>query len=324
MEQVNIVASSQKESHFRNRAIGAGVAALAILAPNSSPASSAESTSFAPAISASTESVSYNALAAKSKKKKKLSCKKINKVRNKAKRPLKKKEKKFLKKKCGIKYPNILGSTKNTKVSGSIAYNWGPEPLDTGMKNPVDESYFEFNSLVQTKFGKNGQVITQKGIGASVYYDVNSGNTNDVYEFDQPKISRQLDNYDYGVILKYDAINRSDETKGLSVTLKEYPTYQRTFIDTTLTLPPDEPIEVFISDSADQPLSQFGYQKLTGREDIIGEGHQNLYVLSPNSESSAGLKNITRAVLKMCVISDYPGDHCYTRAVVTGKSNIFD
>ncbi|MCA9350332.1 hypothetical protein KC874_01415 [Candidatus Saccharibacteria bacterium] len=71
MEQANLVDSSQREKQFRNRVIGAGVATLAILAPNSSPATSAESTSFAPAISASAESISYNALATKTNNRKK-------------------------------------------------------------------------------------------------------------------------------------------------------------------------------------------------------------------------------------------------------------
>jgi hypothetical protein len=308
----------------KNRVIASIAGFLAIggsLSPSLAEASPAQEPI---SINTNTESLASTALVAKTKKKK-LSCKKINKVRKSYARPLKKKEKKYLKKKCGIKYPNIYGSTKNTKVFGSIAYNWGPEPKDTGGLRPADETNFEFTSLIQTKFDLNGKPIAQKAGSSSQYYKYNTGYSKDAYEFDQPTVSKKSDKYDYGVLLRYVAENNSDEVRGLTVSLKDYPSTSNIFVDSSITLQPGNSAELIISDSVDQPLSQYGYNILTGQQGVVSQGDErNLYIFSPDRVKSSEMKDITRAILKICVTSDNPQEHCYTRAVVTGKSNIFD
>jgi hypothetical protein len=277
-------------------------------------------------ITANTESLASAALVAKTKKNK-LSCKKINKIRKKGIRPLKKKEKKYLKNKCGIKYPNIIGSTKNTKISGGIAYNWGPAPTDTGVQitkngyDAQDETYFDYNYLLQTRFNSTGQPLSQKAIGSNSYYRFNSGDSTEVYSFDQPLPSRNPDSYDYGTVLDFSAVNLSDKNRSLNISLKDYPSYQNTFVESSINLLPGESADIIIADSPNQPLNMLGHQGVTGNQ--IGDNN-GLYILSPDNEKASSLRPISRAVLKICVISDIPHEHCYTRAVVTGKSSIFD
>jgi hypothetical protein len=323
MEQANLVASSQREKQFRNRVIGAGVATLAILAPNSSPATSAESTSFAPAISASAESVSYNALATKTKKKKKLSCKKINKVRNKAKRPLKKKEKRFLKKKCGIKFPNIEGSTKNTKIYDNSLYNWGPKPIDKGFVTQPDGTvYFpdEMNIIVDNiylnSFSEKGELEGTIALGMNPYYFSEPGRRKE-YKITQPQPGKISDGQIIDTEIVLSACNESDESRLITLGLKTFDkSPEETIASSSFNMLPGECKKYLVSDSVDQPKNET--QLTTEAYDSTIEDDYFVKVNPGSREKSLQYRSLKAATLFYTVNYDAPEPRYYQRGVLTG------
>ena len=59
-------------------------------------------------------------------------------------------------------------------------------------------------------------------------------------------------------------------------------------------------------------------------EDYKKQYNVNVKFLFPDHVKSEQLRHITRAVIRICIYSTENYDHCYSRGVVTGKSDNWD
>ena len=255
-------------------------------------------------------------------------CAKVDKARNDIYTSINKKEKKFLKKKCKIKYVNVSGSTKRTKVYQGVPYDWGVKPLDTGgtkkmfkghyQKMYADEVQVDRPTITENIFTTDGKLKAMNPVGGtyyypSVYYKKNGKPELVSNRVDQPKVAKKRKGEVVDTLIETQYCNNSDENRSVTTGLKTHSKKPQIIVEKTFNLNPGECRKAIVSDSDGQP------QTTEESNGFTANPEQYFVHINPDQAGSLKYRGKKKAIYYYRINSDSTDLRYYQRSTLVGS-----
>lgn len=260
-------------------------------------------------------------------KKNKKTCKKLVKARDDLydSKDLKRKDYKFLKTKCKIKYPKILYSNKKTKVYEGIPYSWGVKPVTTGgvrgKIDILDARVFPDGvnaadpKVAEHLFTAGGKIkwinsIARKYYSYSSFYGKKGLNLiSDSEDEPKPYKSKASEVVDTQISQKF--CNNSDEKKSITAGIKKFSKNPTIITERSFSLNPGECRIAVVSDSAGLPPSD---EEAPG---VVANADRYFVDINPNKDTSLQFRSTKKGIYYYRVNSAN-GSRYYQRSILTG------